>query len=114
MFDCVLYTPGPIPAELGQLANLQALGLSRNQLTSTPSFFTLTCIQYEGKGLLSLSPFIPVRWCDLIFVCFDWVLYTPGPIPAELGQLANLQGLNLALNQLTGTPSLSPLTCLQY
>jgi D-alanine-D-alanine ligase len=21
----------------------------------------------------------------LFFVCFDWVLYSPGPIPAELG-----------------------------
>jgi hypothetical protein len=50
----------------------------------------------------------------LVFVCFDWVSYTPGPIPAELGQLANLQELYLDRNQLTGTPSLFPLICLQY
>ena len=38
----------------------------------------------------------------MVFVCFDWVLYTPGPIPAKLGQLANLQQLNLRYNMLTG------------
>ncbi len=64
--------------------------------------------------LAFLSQIVPVRWRDLIFVCFDWVLYTPGPIPAELGQLANLIWLDLRDNQLTGTPSSSPLTCLQY
>ena len=64
--------------------------------------------------LAFLSQIIPVRWRDLLFVYFDWVLYTPGPIPAELGQLANLQILYLDDNELTGTTSLSLLTCLQY
>jgi Leucine-rich repeat (LRR) protein len=113
-FDWVLYTPGPIPAELGQLAKLEELDLSHNRLTGNHPFFLLTCIQYERNGLLSLCPFIPVRWRDLVFVCFDWVLYAPGPIPAELGQLAELEELWLSQNQLTGTPSLFPLTCLQY
>ncbi len=61
--------------------------------------------------LASLSKIVPVRWRDLIFVCFDWVLYSPGHIPVELGQLANLQRLYLSENQLTGTLSLFPLTC---
>ncbi len=60
------------------------------------------------------SQIVPVRWRDLIFECFDWVLYIPGPIPAELGQLANLQRMDLYENKLTGTPSLFPLTCIQY
>ena len=64
--------------------------------------------------LAFLSEIVPVRWRDLIFVCFDWVLYTPGPIPAELGQLANLQHLRLSCNKLTGAPSLFHLTWLQY
>jgi hypothetical protein len=50
----------------------------------------------------------------LFFVCFDWVLYNSGTIPAELGLLAKLERLYLYKNQLTGTPSLFPLTCLQY
>ncbi len=93
---------------LGQLANLEKLNLQYNQLTGNQPFISLTCIQYEWKGLLSLCPFIPVRWRGLFSVCFDWVLYTPGPIPAELGQLANLLVLYLEDNQLTGTLSLFP------
>ncbi len=40
-FDCVLYTPGPIPAELGKLATLQHLGLRENHLSGTSSLFSL-------------------------------------------------------------------------
>ena len=176
-FDWVLYTAGPIPAELGQLAKLERLELNFNQLTGTPSLYPLTCLQYEDIGLhfsvksyqydsltwflyvltgfcipqvpsrlnwanwricryciwketnlpvlhpsphdlpsvlrhrlAFLSQIVPVRWCDLVYVCVNWVLYTPGTVPAELGQLANLQQLDLSINQLTGTPFLSPLT----
>ena len=63
--------------------------------------------------LAFLSQIVPVRWRDLIFVCFDWILYTSGPIPAaELSQLANLLELILCENHLTGTPSLFTLICL--
>ncbi len=65
--------------------------------------FPLTCIQYEGIGLLSLCPFLPVGWGDFFGVWFNWVVYTPGPIPSELGQLANLEKLYLYSNHLTGT-----------
>jgi Leucine-rich repeat (LRR) protein len=99
-----LYTAGPIPAELGQLANLWDLDLSDNNLTGTPSLSPLTCLQYEGIGLHSSVKsyqYDSVTW-------FLYVLYALGPIPAELGQLANLKELLLDSNELTGTPSLFP------
>ncbi len=40
----------------------------------------------------------------MFVVCFDCVLYTPGPIPVELGKLANLRELDLEGNKLTGIP----------
>jgi hypothetical protein len=109
-----LYTPGPIPAELGQLANLQQLFLASNKLTGTPSLFPLTCLQYYDIGLRSS---VKSYQYDSV-TCFLYVLtgfcIPPGPIPAELGQLANLAVLDLRYNKLTGTPSFFPLTCLQY
>ena len=51
---------GPIPAELGSLSNLESLNLSNNRLTGT--------------------------------------------IPGELGSLSNLESLNLSSNELTGIP----------
>jgi hypothetical protein len=53
---------------------------------------------------------MPFRTSDLFFVCFDWLLYTPGPIPAELVQLANLKELYLFLsyNKLTGNHPFFP------
>jgi hypothetical protein len=110
-FDCVLYPPGPIPAEWGQVANfnLKDLRLSSNQLTGTPSLFPLACLQYEGIDLLSLCPSVPVEYVDLFFVCFEY----PGPIPAELAN--KLKYLRLNDNKLTGTLSpLLPLTCVAY
>jgi hypothetical protein len=41
------------------------------------------------------------------------VLYTPGTIPVGLGEVVNLEELYLNNNQLTGIPSLYPLTRLQ-
>ncbi len=51
-----MYTPGPIPAEPGKLANLTDIYLCTNQLTGTPSLFPLTCIQYEEIG----------GWCPVL------------------------------------------------
>jgi hypothetical protein len=45
--------------------------------------------------------------CDLT------VFFIP-QVPAKLGRLVNLQDLRLYENKLTGTPSLSSLTCIQY
>jgi Leucine-rich repeat (LRR) protein len=73
---------GPIPAELGDLANLRVLQLSDNQLTGD--------IPVELGGLANLVS----MWMG--------VNQLTGSIPAELGQLMNLQSLSLSVNLLTG------------
>ena len=73
---------GPIPPELGSLANLQRLDLGENQLSGP--------IPPELGGLPRLRSLL---------------LYTnslTGPIPPELGKLANLLKLSLFGNDLTG------------
>jgi hypothetical protein len=106
-FDWVLYSPGPIPAELGQLAKLERLELHYNQFTGAISpLLSLDLCRTESRRLALRMPYLSSRIGNLLFVWFDWVLYTPGPIPAELGQLANLKELYFQTNKLTGTPSL--------
>ena len=73
---------GPIPAELGNLANLQRLRLENNQLT--------------GEIPAALGNLFNLQLLHL----YDNQL--TGEIPAELGNLFNLQGLQLQNNMLTG------------
>ena len=83
---------GPIPLELGRLANLQSLGLNENELSGSipPELGQLASLQVLGLSRNELS----------------------GSIPPELGQLAGLQGIVLANNQLSGSipPELGDLT----
>ena len=73
---------GPIPAALGNLANLRLLQLSDNQLSGD----------------------IPVELGGLTNLIYLWMggNQLAGAIPAELGGLMNLQSLSLSANQLTG------------
>ena len=73
---------GPIPAELGGLANLTELWLDTNQLTGP--------IPSELGGLSNLTT-LSLHTNGLT-----------GPIPSELGGLANLTELSLYSNGLTG------------
>ena len=73
---------GEIPAELGDLTNLEGLYLSFNQLTGG--------IPAELGDLTNLE----------VLDLFNNQL--TGEIPAELGDLTNLEGLGLFSNQLTG------------
>ena len=74
---------GSIPAELGNLANLQRLLLSRNYLTGPipASLGSLTNLTYLWASSNQLS----------------------GPMPTELGNLSNLLQMSLHTNQLTGS-----------
>ena len=87
---------GPIPPELGDLANLESLSLGENNLTGPipPEFGNLANLQR-----------LELRENDLT-----------GPILPELGNLANLESLNLSANDLTGAipPELGGLTDLRY
>ena len=87
---------GEIPAELGNLANLQELRLGANRLTGgiPPELGNLSSLR-----ILSL-----------------WDVALTGEIPAELGNLANLQQLYyLGANRLTGgiPPELGNLSSLR-
>ncbi len=73
---------GPIPPDLGNLANLERLSLHGNDLTDP--------IPAELGGLANLKS-LGLGANDLT-----------GPIPQELGSLASLTSLNLAGNGLTG------------
>ena len=73
---------GPVPPELGNLANLTYMSLSRNQLTGTipPELAKLSAIRILSVSRNNLT----------------------GTIPPELGTLSTLEGLYLYQNQLTG------------
>ena len=77
----------PIPAELGNLTNLQHLNLSNNQLTGPlpTELGNLTNLEHLDLSNSQL----------------------PGPIPAELGNLTNLAVMDLHANDLSG-PILPP------
>ena len=88
---------GPLPAELGRLANLRQLDLRDNRLTAGP-------IPAWLSGLTDLE------WLSL------QLTNRTGPIPPALGRLANLRELDLRDNRLTAGPIpawLSGLTDLQ-
>ncbi len=98
---------GSIPAELGQLTNLQSLYLNDNELTgSIPAELgQLTNLQYLYLRDNELTGSIPAelgQLTNLKVLSLDGNELT-GSIPAELGQLTNLQNLFLYNNELTGS-----------
>ncbi len=97
---------GEIPASLGGLANLTALGLAQNQLTgSIPApLGNLSILESLGLQDNQLTGPIPVPLGNLsnLFRLDLQNNQLTGPIPKELGNLSNLRVLNLSSNDLRG------------
>ena len=100
---------GALPAELGDLTNLESLRLWDNQLTGRipaklGDLTNLKELDLGGNGSSRLTGRIPAELGDLTNLeSLDLINNElTGRIPAELGDLANLRELNLAANRLTG------------
>ena len=96
---------GPIPSQIGKLRNLTVLDLSRNQLHGNLPLELLTSLQKLAVMRLDdnmLNGSIPSQLGELreflhLNLSANW-LY--GKIPMELGQLLNLEVLDLSQNRL--------------
>ena len=97
---------GEIPAELGGLTNLESLDLAANQLTGEipAELGGLTNLVRLDLAANQLTGEIPAELGGLTnLVRLDLAAnQLTGEIPAELGGLTNLESLDLAGNQLTG------------
>ncbi|MEH1900945.1 MAG: COR domain-containing protein [Nostoc sp.] len=105
-----------LPAEIGQLTNLQSLNLYSNQLSSLPAEFgQLTNLQFLHliRNQLSSLPAEIGQLTNLQFL--DLSSNQLSSLPAEFGQLTNLQSLDLNSNQLSSLPAeFGQLTNLQF
>ena len=110
---------GTIPAELGNLTNLQYLFLDNNQLSGEipAELGSLTSLQSLWLNGNQLSGEIPAELGSLTSLqyLFLWGNELSGEIPAELGSLTSLLQLNLRQNMLSGEipEALGSLTNLQ-
>ena len=111
---------GSIPAELGNLTNLQYLSLVVNQLSgSIPAALgNLANLQYLSLNGNQLSGSIPAELGNLTNLQNLSLSHNQlsGQIPPALGNLTNLTGLNFFHNQLSGQipPTLGNLANLQW
>ena len=111
---------GPIPPELGDLANLEVLILGQNDISGPipPELGDLANLEVLDIGWNDISGPIPPELGDLAnleLLDIGWNDIS-GPIPPELGDLANLELLHLHSNNLTGSipPELGDLANLGY
>jgi len=97
---------GPIPPELGNLTSLENLNLSFNRLSGgIPSAIgSLTNLENLNLSINRLSGRIPSEVGGLSELTSLWITQNElgGSIPPELGSLANLDFLRLDRNRLTG------------
>ena len=97
---------GPIPAELGDLTELQTLDLRSNALTGPipPELGDLTNLRRLYLGSNRLTGPIPAELGDLVNLESLSLSNNglTGPVPAWLGALTDLESLRLEFNRLTG------------
>jgi len=105
------YNPlsGSIPPELGNLANLQTLVLCGNMLTGSipPGLGNLSHLTKLELSSTELSGSIPTELGNLTNLSSLTIRYNElsGAIPPQLGNLANLQTLDLNGNLLSSIPA---------
>ena len=97
---------GPIPAELGDLANLETLDLGFNELAGPippelGNLSSLTQLWVSFSGLTGSIPGELGRLSSLTHLRVGSNGLT-GPIPPELGNLSSLESMDLSSNELTG------------
>ena len=97
---------GSIPAELGKLKSLQRLSLGQNKLSGEipAELGGMTRLQYLYLNQNMLSGSIPAELGDLTFLQELYLNQNnlSGEIPAELGSIRDLRQLSLWGNELTG------------
>ena len=110
---------GSIPAELGELTNLRTLALGTNELTGPipTELLRLANIERLSLGNNELTGPIPSELGSLTNLESLYLQGNEltGPIPTELGRLANIERLSLGRNSLTGPipPELGQLASLE-
>ncbi len=104
LFDSGL--TGALPLELGRIANLKRLVLSRNRLTGQVPAWIGDLVELEELSLWGnqLSGTIPaslggISNLEELYLSQNRLT---GPIPASLGDLSNIRELSLWRNELTG------------
>lgn len=123
---------GPIPPELGELANLETLSLDLNELSGTipPELGKLANLKTLSLSRNRLTGTLPPELGNLIrlenlnlAVSYDLTLTPPRPryvlsgrLPPQLGNLINLKELDLRGHKFTGTvpTALGRLAQLEY
>lgn len=111
---------GSIPAELGQLTNLELLVLERNQLSGgiPTELGGLTELRHLVLDNNQLSDSIPAELGNLTNLQFLYLNNNQlsGSMPGELGNLTNLETLDLSYNQLNGSipAEIGSLTALRH
>ena len=111
---------GPIPRELGDLANMRSLHVKENDLSGPipPELGNLANLEWLDLAANRLSGPTPPELASLANLRFLTLERNDlsGPIPPELGRLTDLRRLDLAANRLSGPipPELGDLANLEY